>query len=421
MLQEIEEVVVGLSNEERIVLKSKLEIRKNGLEDELIRCSSATHAKQYGVAINGYTKLIAKCTQNALLLSNRGYCQYELRRFELALMDFATCLKFHPYYAKVHYRMANTYITMRLIDKALKAIQLAIVSDPGNEKYIDFYERTQNKYEQDELLQAMDAKLENVLPKITKEEDALVYVKENGFYIDWLSDVLQHNKKIALEAVKNVGMSLEMTVWQDDEEVVLEAIKQCPLSIRFASDRLKDTKSVALDAVGRNGTVLRFLQNWSKDPDIVALAVKTTPKSLKFASPDLKRMPEMILKSVKATSLSFRSNCPSSLRDDKEFMLNVIKIAPNHLRFASGNLRNDKDICLAAVERNGKCLEYVSDAMRSNRQVVITAMEQDRLAYSFADSTLQSDREILMLASPWFARLLSTRNHVHYNLRFRFE
>ena len=69
----------------------------------------------------------------------------------------------------------------------------------------------------------------------------------------YLSDSLQSNKKVVLEAVKNNGYALEFTSeeFRADRQVVLEAVKQAGEALEYASEALQN------------------------DPELIALAEKT--------------------------------------------------------------------------------------------------------------------------------------------------
>lgn len=47
--------------------------------------------------------------KNFGLYYNRGICRYELNNFDLAVIDFESCLKIYPYYAPAYREMAKCY------------------------------------------------------------------------------------------------------------------------------------------------------------------------------------------------------------------------------------------------------------------------------------------------------------------------
>lgn len=424
MIQEIEEVVFGLSPEKRIELKARLELKNAGLTDRVTIVRNFVHTKKWKQAISGYTELLQTLPNNATLLIARGYAHYESgeqNSMDNSIIDYKKCVKEHPLYAKAWYRMANAYIGKRKLKKSVSCLHKALELDPTNEKYRDFIDRTQTRSDQDELLENRNPKLEKVISSVTLKEDAIKIVEGNGYYIEWLPEQLQDTKEVAIAAVKQCGSTIEYTNFCDDFDVACEAVKQCPVAIKLISDRLKRDRRLALEAVGRNGMALQFMPHYADDREIVMTAIKKTPKSFAYAAKELRLDQDLIYLSVKATSLSFRSNCPSTLRNNKEFMMKVVQKAPNHLRFASSELRNDKDLCLLALEQGGENLEYCGEKMIGNKEVVSFAVEKNRLAYSFADEWLRNDKDILKLASPWFARLLSDRNAKYNDVHIKYE
>ena len=59
---------------------------------------------------------------------------------------------------------------------------------------------------------------------------------------------------------------------RDDKEVVLEAVKNKPIIIKFASNRLREDKEIGLTAMKTSKKCYEFLgENLKKDEDILAI------------------------------------------------------------------------------------------------------------------------------------------------------
>ena len=74
-------------------------------------------------------------------------------------------------------------------------------------------------------------------------------------------------KETILEAVMIDGRALERNAaWKDENDIVLAAVSQNGLALRFASDRLKDENNIVFAAVSQNGLALPFASDRLKGP-----------------------------------------------------------------------------------------------------------------------------------------------------------
>ena len=99
------------------------------------------------------------------------------------------------------------------------------------------------------------------------------------------------------------------------------------------------------------------------------------------------------------------------LKNNKEFILKVIKKYKYTLSYASDELKNDKDVVLAAVKQDIKnkketgdlilgfsSLEYASDELKKNREVVLEAVKQNWFSLLCASDELKNDKDVLNAA-----------------------
>ena len=64
--------------------------------------------------------------------------------------------------------------------------------------------------------------------------------------------------------------------WQDDQDVVMAAVKLDGLALKFASKTVKDTKVVVMAAVKQNPRGLQYASDYlrMKDNDVLAVAMR---------------------------------------------------------------------------------------------------------------------------------------------------
>lgn len=66
--------------------------------------------------------------------------------------------------------------------------------------------------------------------------------------------------------------------------------------------------------------------------------------------------------------------------------------------------RNDKEVLLEAVKVWGDALGFTSDELRSDKEVVIVAVKKFPRAYRFSGVEMQKDREIINLVKDFFKK-----------------
>ena len=60
----------------------------------------------------------------------------------------------------------------------------------------------------------------------------------------------------------------------------------------------------------------------------------------------------------------------SNLQDDRDIVLNCVKIRGYSLKFASLELRGDRDVVLAAVRNSGYALKFASPELQNDPELV---------------------------------------------------
>ena len=96
--------------------------------------------------------------------------------------------------------------------------------------------------------------------------------------MDWIDKT--SNKKEVLDIITTKGEYLYYASekLKNDEEVVSEAMDNCPMAFQYASERIRTIKSFALHAVMENGMLLEFVEGDTWE-DIDVLKARYYPKS----------------------------------------------------------------------------------------------------------------------------------------------
>ncbi len=242
------------------------------------------------------------------------------------------------------------------------------------------------------------------------DDVVLTAVKQNGRALFKASKRLRDNKEIVMGAVTNNGQALEFASnrLRDDKEIVMKAVKQYGIShddsskcaLSFASDRLKDDKDIVLAAVKKWGSTLSQASDRLKDDEEVVLeAIKNYDSMhiqnsiLEIASTRLREDKTFVIKVIKQRGVEL-CGAAMSLKDDDEVVMEAIRQDGTALGCTSKRLRNDKNVALEAVQYAGIYARYSSGDKLHNDPDIIEAQKQ-----------FETDHNIYDGPKPWMSKI----------------
>lgn len=211
---------------------------------------------------------------------------------------------------------------------------------------------------------------------------------------------MERKRAKALEIVQRSAKVLAcLPAHQDDEEIVWAAVSSDPAAIEWASDRLKSDRKIAEFCVSRSGQSLAKLPaGFRSNRDLVLLAVKQDGCALRYAMEALRVDEEIVTTAVnqKGMSLLFADEI---WRTNREMVLRAVRNDGRVLLMDElEHFRNDEEVVETAVRECGLALHCASSTLRANWHVVRLAVEQNGCAIVFADSNLQSNVHLVACA-----------------------
>jgi len=87
----------------------------------------------------------------------------------------------------------------------------------------------------------------------------------------------------------------------------------------------------------------------------------------------------------------FGSKNFDNFRNDKEVVLEAVKIQGFSLKNASDELKEDKDVVLEAVKQHGWSLEFASDKLKADKEIVLEAVKQNSFSLKFIGNSLREE------------------------------
>ncbi len=252
----------------------------------------------------------------------------------------------------------------------------------------------------------------NGLPRKGKVIDNDLFILKalhdgNIYMAEHASERLWSNKTFAIYALKYKGSNLSLaTKFQDDEEVVMTAIKHDPhcLALGFASERLKKDPKVIEFAILENDNNLIYVStNLPNYRDIMIKLVRKHPRALEKLS-TLQDDEEVVKNAYAANKwvLCYASKriilkyikedwhnieCIGRNIEERDIMIAALYQCGEAIVYASKNLRNDREIMSIAVSKYGHAIRLASrDFINDNPDIVYKAIKNDPSSLTFLDA-----------------------------------
>ena len=118
---------------------------------------------------------------------------------------------------------------------------------------------------------------------------------------------------------------------------------------------------------------------------------------LRYISNSLKNDKQFILEIIKYNGLILES-VSEEFKKDKNIVLAAVKNDGYALYYVSECLQNDKDIIIESVKSKGYILYYICTSYRNNKKIVSLAVKNCGFALQFASEILQNNKKIVLLA-----------------------
>mmetsp|Transcript_68831 Transcript_68831/g.222446 ORF Transcript_68831/g.222446 Transcript_68831/m.222446 type:complete len:895 (+) Transcript_68831:80-2764(+) len=185
-----------------------------------------------------------------------------------------------------------------------------------------------------------------------------------------------------------------------DRDLLLAAILSSRgEAFRYATKELAADRELVLEAVKHSGAALQDAgPDLREDREFVLQAVLANGEALTSAAPSYRGDRGLILEAAKKGCGSALQGATQDLRRDSDFVLEVLRHAPESFQHVAEELRESRDFALAAAKQSGLTLKYMSRAFRADRQIVATAVGQDSEAVLFSHTSCRRD---LGLDLPW--------------------
>lgn len=196
-------------------------------------------------------------------------------------------------------------------------------------------------------------------------------------------------------------------------------------SIFKYSEKYKQDRDLVKEALLQDGDLLQYFLEFRGDRELILIALQTSLDAFYYAAEELRNDKQFVIEAIKvdpriinASSMpkEFKEDMsliklaiktapivferiPVKLKNDKEFILEIINECPEVFEYipslfnSLSDLKSDKDVVKSAVKANLKVLKYAADSLRSDEEFVRELMGIDTHVYKY--SLLGSNEEFL--------------------------
>lgn len=174
------------------------------------------------------------------------------------------------------------------------------------------------------------------------------------------------SKEIAMALVRNNPENLkDMPKYNDDEEVVISAVRRSGTTIQYASDRLRGDYDLGRIAVTNSAEAFEYLSDKLRDNKDLALIAVRDPEAnaVVHASDRLKDDTDVAREAVKANGEALEQ-VSIDRRSEHEIVSYAIKHSPAFIKSASNRYLYSEPLLFKAVRQSSAVLQYVPEEMR---------------------------------------------------------
>ena len=225
-------------------------------------------------------------------------------------------------------------------------------------------------------------------------------VAHNGLELQWASEALKGNERVAMAAVARNGNALQYASEElrRDKEVVMIilAVAQSGRALQYTSEELRGDKEVAMAAVAQNGLALQWASDELKRDKVVVLAaVAQDGQALEWASEELRGDKEVVMVAMSNNLIALKY-IAKTLCNDKDLAKNALKMNIHTIQFFSVQIA--LDYIKTNVGRKHVFIENMPDSLRNNKNIVSIFVKHNGTSLEHASDDLRDDVDIVKLA-----------------------
>lgn len=225
-----------------------------------------------------------------------------------------------------------------------------------------------------------------------EKEIVSLAVESDGHAFVYASDPLKDDEDVVKLATSNYPYALQYATYRfkNDRALLEELVKKDPAVLGLVNnDQLRAILGYGKTLEEYQQSVITISSSmFNNDFNHVMAAVKKNPDWLKYASFAMRDNKEIVLAALEKgiAALIYVSD---RLKNDKEVVLRAQTVM-----YSGEAIRNDRTIALQL-----KCIDNAGDVVRGDRECVMAALETSLAALTFGSSVFRNDRDVILKAA----------------------
>lgn len=151
----------------------------------------------------------------------------------------------------------------------------------------------------------------------------------------------------------------------------------------------KDFKSIVGNTIFTDKELIHEINIQGKE-----FIVRNDINLLDFITFELKQDKELILDIIKINPTNY-ALIKNDLKDDKEIMLTAIEKQPTMFAYTSAKFKDEEEVVNLAISKAADNFSYISGRLRGSKNFIIEVLKKHPRIITYIDPTLKSDIELL--------------------------
>lgn len=160
-----------------------------------------------------------------------------------------------------------------------------------------------------------------------------------------------------------------------NENALIEIIEQNPWIYEHLNDNVKSNREIAKAALLEDGALLEFAPDCiTDDKELVCVALESD-YVFKYASYRLQHDKEVIMYAIEQGRV-FMDELDEEFMEDLEILYKVVQCLPHYFTYFAKELREDREVVLNCIKIEGKIYQYLNDKLKADWGILEAAVRQ---------------------------------------------
>ena len=285
--------------------------------------------------------------------------------------------------------------------------------------------------------------IDSIINRLADEWDCIAYcppiicsnpdimekaVIDRGANIEFATDDLKNDKSLALKAIENDPMSLRFVseALKGDLDVANYVLSKGTKAAKYLSDKFFNSESflstLVQNAESINDDILDLIPIQLKSEKALLTKISKKIKDAPGFSELISKMDDEFFEQMLQVNGNALRYVPDRISDDYYFANLAINNDPQALKYCSERLSNEPNLVKAAVEKWPAMFRQAGNDAKNNKELVAFAVQHQGSAIDWASEELKDDIELAIMAienDPWALRFVSERLRNDRDLVFK--